>query len=53
MRAMVGKNNDDWTIHLTPFYLETGNCHGKVGVRVRVNVWVRVGVKVMVWVRIN
>ena len=32
------------TIHLTPFYLETGYCHGRV--RVRVSVWVRVRVRV-------
>ena len=42
------------TIHLTPFYLETGYCHGglrvRVRVRVRVSVWVRVRVRDRVWV---
>ena len=45
------------TIHLTPFYLETGYCHGRVRVRVRVSVWVTVGVRVcfsvMIRVRIE
>ena len=39
----------DWnrTIHLMPFYLETGICQGRVRVRVRVRVSVWVGVMVM------
>ena len=28
------------TIYLTHFYLETGNCHGRIRVKVRVSVWV-------------
>ena len=35
----------DWTIHLTPLYLETGYFHGRVGVKVIVWVRVMVGVR--------
>ena len=38
------------TIHHTPFYLETSNCHGKVRVKVRVSVSVWVIGMVKVWV---
>ena len=45
------------TIHLTPFYLETGYCHSRVKVRVRASVWVRerfrVWVRVMIGVRME
>ena len=43
----------DRTIHLTPFYLETGYCHGRVRVRVRVSVWDKVRVLVRVVIRVR